>query len=162
MKLFYDMLIPYMPDTEADATGKFVPSKQKVAGRQAMEELSKFQMSNNIIHLYQAVLYGCLYANVDLVDTILNLSDDIEIPSISINDALDLCARMLFQSIKTPESFEIDKFAAYILTSAHAAFVSINAQAEAAKQNASISEEEPVAEAEDTQQISIEDVMPTD
>ena len=56
MKLYYDMLIPYMPDKDVDEEGKLVPSKQKEAGRTAMIELSNFQQTGNLINLYNAVL----------------------------------------------------------------------------------------------------------
>ena len=93
-----------------------VPSKQKEAGRTAMIELSNFQQSGNLINLYNAVLNACIYAGVDLIDEILGLSEDIEIPDVSINAAVDMCAKMLFKSINPDNEFDIDKFVAILLT----------------------------------------------
>lgn len=126
MKLFYDMLVPFMPDSEMDAEGKLVPSESKIAGRQAMIELSNFQTSGNIICLYNAVFQACLYAKVDLVDKITNLPETVEIPEVSINEAVDICAKMLFQSVKPENTFDIDKFICILLTSAHFAIEAIN------------------------------------
>ncbi len=170
MKLYYDMLIPYMPDKDVDEEGKLVPSKQREAGRTAMIELSSFQQTGNLINLYNAVLNACIYAGVDLIDEILGLSEDIEIPDVSINEAVDMCAKMLFKSINPDNEFEIDKFVAILLTAAHFGIESINAEhaAKAKEQEAESttvtdsdkSDEEPkLVKPEDVSQISMAEVM---
>ena len=104
MKLYYDMLVPYMPDAIKDEKGELVPNKVKTAGRLAMMELANFQNSGNTLSLYQAVLYGCIYAEVDLVDTIMNISN-IECPfDVGATKLIDLAVRSLFESITSCSS----------------------------------------------------------
>ena len=150
MKLFYDMLVPFMPDSELDNENQLVPSKTKVAARQAMIELSNFQTTGNIICLYNAVFQACLYAKVDLVDKLLNLPEDVDIPEVSINDAVDICARLLFKSVNPDNAFELDRFICILLTVAHFAIESVNKE-QAAKADAE-------ASANEDKQISIEEV----
>lgn len=168
MKLYYDMLVPFMPDKDVDDEGKLIPSKSREAGRNAMIELSNFQRTGNLINLYNAALSGCIYAEVDLVDEILGLPEDLEIPDVSINEAIDMCAKMLFKSINPDNRFDIDKFVALLLTSAHFGIESI--QAEQAKQEQSeqvpeapIPDDEPVVvKSEKGGQISLEEVTKDD
>lgn len=170
MKLYYDMFIPYMPDKDVDADGKLVPSKTREAGRNAMIELSNFQRTGNLVSLYNAVLNACIYAEVDLIDEILGLPEDLEIPDISITEAVDMCAKMLFKSINPKNEFDVDKFVALLLTSAHFGVESINAeQAAKAKEeeaepatvtdSAKPDEEPKLVKPEDVSQLSMAEVM---
>lgn len=164
MKLFYDMLVPFMPDKDVDDDGKLIPSKSREAGRNAMIELSYFQRTGNLINLYNATLNGCIYAEVDLVDEILGLPEDLEIPNISINEAVDMCAKMLFKSINPDNHFDIDKFVALLLTSAHFGMESIQAEQMKQKQVEQASEQpipddEPIVESEQSGQISLDEVI---
>ena len=119
MKLFYDMLVPYMPDSIKSESGELVHDDRKAAGRIAMGELANFQQTGNLMSLYNSVLQACLYANVDLVDTIINMPEDITIPDgIPVLYLLDDAAKSLFISIKT-DSFDLNKYVAYLLTAAH-------------------------------------------
>jgi hypothetical protein len=137
MKLYYDMLVPYMPDSIIDDKGEPVEDAIKLSGRQAMMELSKFQNLYdqhvlNISPLYQSVIYACNYAKVDLVDTILNCAD-IEFPDgATVTSIIDEAAIMLFKSIRAginPEDeFNVNAFAARILSAAHAILVNIPEQ----------------------------------
>ena len=121
MKLYYDTLIAFMPDSVRTEDGRLIQDPQKLAGRKALIELAKYQNEGNIMSLYQSVLEACIYAGVDLVDTILQLSaysDKVEyhdMPQILI----DHCAKMLFQSIKPDYDFNIELFLSNILTAAH-------------------------------------------
>lgn len=152
MKLYYDMFIPYMPDQEMDSEGKLTASKQKEAGRNAMIELSNFQRTGMVMSLYNAVFNVCIYKDVDLVDTILGLPEDLEIPNVSINDAVDMCAKMLFKSVNPKNEFDLNLFVGILLTTAHSAIESIQAEQEKA---AAESAKEP----EDKSQISLAEVM---
>ena len=151
MKLFYDMLVPFMPDSELDNENQLVPSKTKVAARQAMIELSNFQNTGNVVCLYNAVFQACLYKETDIVEKLLNLPEDIVIPEISIPDAVDMCAKMLFRSVDPKNAFDLDKFICILLTAAHFAIESIN------KEQAANADAE--ASANEDKQISIEEVV---
>lgn len=121
MKLYYDMLIPYMPDSTRNEQGELINDAKKTAGRLAMTELSNFQNTGNVMSLYQSVIFACNYVDVDLVDTILNIPDDIDFPEGTIlGNLTDEAAKMLFTSIKDATAFDIYKFTANILTVAHA------------------------------------------
>ncbi len=119
MKLYYDMLVPYMPDSIKSESGELVRDDRKAAGRIAMSELANFQQNGNLMSLYNSVLQACLYANVDLVDTIINMPESITIPDgIPVLYLLDDAAKSLFMSIKT-DSFDVNQYVAYLLTAAH-------------------------------------------
>lgn len=120
MKLYYDMLLPYMPDCVLNEEGKQVPDKRKESGRKAMEELVKFQVTNNPLCLYQAVLNICIYADVDLVDTILHTHDidgvDEDMDPIAL---IDQAAYSLFKSIKPSYEFYATDCISHLLMAAH-------------------------------------------
>ena len=128
MKLYYDMLIAYMPDATIDGEGKYVTDTVKSAGRKAMMELSNFQNSGNIMALYQSVIFACTYAGVDLVDTIYELSKPnapISIdPNTSVEYLLNSAAMQLFESIKPDVTFDHLNFVAEVLTAIHIMLVS--------------------------------------
>lgn len=120
MKLYYDMLIPYMPDSVSGESGELIRDDKKAAGRKAMDELASFQNTGSILALYQSVIDACIYAGVDLVDTITNIPSDITAPEgISAEALIDEAAIMLFKSIKPTETFDIFKFVVNVLTTAH-------------------------------------------
>jgi len=137
MKLYYDMFVPFMPDVSQDDKGEFVKDDRKAAGRQAMIELSNFQMTGNLLSLYQCVTLACKYANRDLVEVILNVDKDKDIEiqdGTKVSDIIDEAAKLLFSSINPDNGFDLETFTANILTAAHALFVSLqqaNASAEA-------------------------------
>ena len=131
MKLYYDMLVPYMPDAIRTDAGEFVGDPQKAAGRQAMIKLAEFQQTGELSCLYHAVIDACTYANVDLVDTILNIPEDLCIPDgITLNQILDDAAKNLFMSIKPDNEFDINLFVCNVLNAAHA--IILNQQINAA------------------------------
>ena len=151
MKLFYDMMIPYIPDVMVFDDGTVVPDPKKAACRNAMVELSKFQNTGELICLYRAVDYACTYADTNIVDVILGLSDKLEIPDVSLEHLIDIAARLLFISIKPEAKFDINMFASYVLSAAHSGLVYIN------EQNM---RQENVTEKSDNQ-ISLDDIMKT-
>jgi len=157
MKLFYDMLIPYMPNATAGEDGKLVENPKLAAARQTMIDLANFQNSGEIIHLYQAAMNICKYTGKDLQEWLLADHDDIEVPSVSLNEGLDICAKALFETVVKDKPFDCDKFLAILLTGAHFAFQLANAQA-----SADNSETQTPAESENENQVSIEDVIPQD
>ena len=121
MKLYYDMLIPYMPDSVKTENGEFVQDAQRLAGREAMIKLAEFQQSGNITCLYHSVISACTYAGVDLVDTILGIPDDMTIEDgTTLNMILDDAAKNLFSSIKPGGNFNVDLFVCNLLNAAHA------------------------------------------
>lgn len=128
MKLYYDMLIAYMPDAAIDDEGKYVADSTKAAGRKAMMELANFQNSGNIMALYQSVIFACTYASVDLVDTIYELSKPNAPTSIDLNTSveylLNSAAMQLFESIKPDITFDYLDYVAEVLTAIHILLVS--------------------------------------
>lgn len=125
MKLYYDTLIPFMPTASVDETGKLVPDESKSACRQAMIELSNFQTSGNIMSLYQSVMFACKYVNIDLVDAVLSEKDVKLKEGATAGYLIDEAAKLLFRSINPDYEFDIDKFVTYVLTAAHAMFLSL-------------------------------------
>lgn len=124
MKLYYDMLVPYMPDSVKDADGNLVKSDKRASGRDAMIDLSNFQQSGDVNSLYHSVLSACIYADKDLVDVIVNIPEDVEVPNgTSIDKVLDNSAKMLFSSIKDMNNFDINVYVCNLLTAAHAILV---------------------------------------
>jgi len=144
MKLYYDMYIPYMPDSTVGEEGKLVADKQKTAGRQAMIELAKFQSSGQIMSLYQSVIFACEYAGCDLVDTLTGFTDGPDIADgTTVTSLLDDAAKLLFKSIKPENSFDINTFTANILNAAHA-ILSINSQEESEQTDIPTEEAKPL------------------
>lgn len=131
MKIYYDMFIPFMPDSDVDGEGNLVPSKRKMAGRKAMIELANFQGDGNISHLYNSVLEACLYQEVDVINTICNIPEEVEIPNVSIQVAVDMCAKMLIRSVNPNNGFDINQFAGILLTAAHFALEAVRSEKEA-------------------------------
>ena len=134
MTLYYDTLIPYMPDSSKNEVGEMIPNETLAAGRSAMIELAEFQTTGNLMALYQAVIFACKYAEQDLIDSILNLPKDI---TVSANDSVttlvDHAAIALFRSInKEKYPFDLNLFLANILTAEHIIFLSL----QQAKRNA--------------------------
>lgn len=120
MKLYYDMLVPYMPDAIKNDQGELVHNDQRAAGRSAMIALAKYQKTRDPMCLYQSVIYACAYAGKDLVDTILNIPEEIDFEDgTKVDEVIDDCAKDLFRSIRDHE-FNVDLFVATMLTAAHA------------------------------------------
>ena len=128
MKLYYDTLVAYMPDSTTNDKGEVVPDNKLAARRKAMIELASFQNTNNPIPLYQSIIDVCTYCDVDLVDTLFSIPADIEFEEgTSIGQLLDEAAEMLFRSIKanSNEEFDIYQYVARISAIIH---VVINTQ----------------------------------
>lgn len=126
MKLYYDTLVMYMPDTIINEAGESEHDDAKEAGRRAMMELSNFQITGNLISLYQSIIYACKYAGKDLIDTILNIPDDIIVPEqYTAGNLLDEAVKLLFKSINPENPFDLNAFVAYVSTASHIIFVNI-------------------------------------
>lgn len=120
MKLYYDMLVPYMPDAIRNESGELIPDAKRAAGRNAMIELSKYQMTGDIDCLYQSVIYACIYTGDDLVDIILGIPEEITIQDgVTVSQLIDDSAKMLFSSIKPMHDLDIYTFVCNILNAAH-------------------------------------------
>ena len=119
MKLFYDMLIPFMP-TKRIVDGETVEDSKLSAARQAMIMLANFQNEQNLNALYDAVYQMSIYGDVNIVDLLYSL-EDIEIPSGKLDDFLDIEAKNLFKTIvsEDPYSFDYRHFSAVLLVAGH-------------------------------------------
>lgn len=126
MKLYYDMFVPFMPDSSLNTEGEFIKDERKAACRQAMVELSNFQLTGNILSLYQSITYACKYADKELVNAILNNNKEVTIvEGTKVSDIIDEAAKLLFSSVNPNNEFDLDTFVADILTAAHVLFVSL-------------------------------------
>lgn len=142
MKLYYDMLVPYMPDKFRNEAGDLVEDPQRAAGRNAMIQLSQYQMTGDTECLYQAIIYACIYTGDDLVDIILGIPENMDIPDgITVSQLIDDAAKLLFSSIKPMNDLDIYTFACNLLNAAHA-LVEHSAKQQAAQLNAVAATEE--------------------
>lgn len=149
MKLYYDMLLPYMPDSIKNDDGEYIQDGTKVAGRQAMLALSAFQNKGDVGALYQAVLFACNYVGVDLVDVVLDSFDgSFPADDTTIYGLVDEAAIALFKSIKSDYIFDIKQFVSNVLTAAHYALAQIEANKVATSETED--SEEPTQEIETT------------
>ena len=152
MKLYYDMLVPYMPDAVMGEDGKLVPNEQRAAGRNAMIELSKFQQTGDLNCLYHSIIYACTYAGVDLVDTIINLPEELNVPDgVTLTSVIDESAKNLFKSIKPSYQFDINSFVVNILTVAH---IILDNSSKQPMENPSVENTD-----EDSKQMNIDEVL---
>lgn len=151
MKLYYDMLLPYMPDSIKNDDGEYIQDGTKVAGRQAMLALSSFQNKGDVGALYQAVLFACNYVGEDLVDIVLDSFDgSFPADDVTIYSLVDDAATALFKSIKSDYIFDIRQFASNVLTAAHYALIQIEAN-KAMTEAETEDSEKPVEEIETTE-----------
>ena len=121
MKLFYDNLISFMPESIIN-NGESVPDKHLVAARTAMIYLADFQNTHNVNSLYKSVDQIAIYADVDIVDLMLSLKD-IQVEEGKIDDLLDIAAKNLFKTISQygkEDQFDCRYYAAILLSVAHA------------------------------------------
>ena len=125
MKLYYDNLLAYMPDSII-VDGKAIPDSKLSATRKAMMCLSDFQNSHDISYLYESIRQVSIYSEVNIVDLMLSLKD-VEIDTNQkLDDLLDIAAKNLFQTI-TPnydaESFDYKYYSAILMYVAHETLV---------------------------------------
>jgi len=119
MKLFYDMLIPFMP-TKKIVDGKSVVDPKLTAARQTMILLASFQNEHTLNALYDAVYQMSIYGDSNIVDLLYSLGD-VEVPTGKLDDILDIEAKNLFKTIvsEDPYSFDYKHFAATLLVIGH-------------------------------------------
>ena len=125
MKLYYDNLLAYMPDSII-VDGKAIPDSKLSATRKAMMCLSDFQNSHDISYLYESIRQVSIYSEVNIVDLMLSLKD-VEIDTNQkLDDLLDIAAKNLFQTI-TPNydalSFDYKYYSAILMYVAHETLV---------------------------------------
>ena len=127
MKLYYDTLIAYMPDAVRDENGAMIHSNTLAAGRGAMSELAEFQITGNIMSLYQAVIFACRYAGQDLIESITTVIDTMEVSvDATVTELLDESAMILFKSINSEKyPFDLNRFLANLLAAEHLVYVTI-------------------------------------
>lgn len=124
MKLFYDNLVPFMPNSTV-VDEQRVPNAKLEAARKAMIMLADFQRFHNINSLYEAILQISVYVDIDIVDLILSSLDE-EIKEGTIDEHLDIAAKNLFKTIASdyePGSFDYKYFTAVLLSVAHTVLV---------------------------------------
>ena len=120
MKLYYDNLISFMPDSIIGEDGAVVDEKLKAA-RSAMIMLADFQNTHNVSSLYKSVAEIAVYAGVDIVDLMLSLSD-VRIEDGEVEDLLDIAAKNLFKTVTITgkdDQFDYRYYSAILLTVAH-------------------------------------------
>lgn len=117
MKLFYDNLLPFMPDSKL-VEGNRVPDEKLQTVRQIMIYLSDFQNDRNLMALYEAVNQFSLYADINVIDLILSLGD-VEVPSLTIEDSLDFVATSLAKSYLPDNTIDVKVCTAILLSVAH-------------------------------------------
>lgn len=117
MKLYYDNLISYMPDSVI-VDGKAIKDSKLTAARAAMICLADFQTTHNVAALYEAVQQISIYSDIDIVDLIMSLGD-IDIDVAKMDDLLDVAAKNLFKTVSDPKSFDYKYFTAILLSVAH-------------------------------------------
>ena len=156
MKLFYDNLIPFMPDSIV-VNEQRVPDAKLSASRKAMIMLAEFQRFHNPASLYEAIHQISIYADINIVDLIFAALDE-NLTEGTIDDLLDIAAKNLFKTI-APDyeqgSFDYKYFTAILLSIAHSVFV-IQEQYALEQQMASAKAEEiagasdePISESDD-------------
>lgn len=124
MKLFYDNLVPFMPNSIV-VDEQRVPNTKLEAARKAMIMLSDFQRLHNITSLYEAIHQISIYADIDIVDLILSSLDE-DIKEGTVDDLLDIAAKNLFKTIASDYekgSFDYKYFTAILLSVAHTVLV---------------------------------------
>ena len=124
MKLFYDNLVPFMPNSIV-VNEQRVPDVKLEAARKAMIMLSEFQRFRDATALYEAVYQISIYADVSIVDLIFAAHEE-EIKEGTVDGLLDIAAKNLFKTISPdyePGSFDPNYFTAILLSIAHTVLV---------------------------------------
>ena len=120
MKIYYDMLVPYMPNRKI-VNDKAIDDPKLAAARQTMVMLASFQNEHTLNALYDAVYQISIYGDINIVDLIYSL-EEVEVPSGKVDELLDNEANKLFKTIlsEDPYSFDYKQFAAILLSVGHA------------------------------------------
>jgi len=125
MKLYYDNLVAYMPDSVI-VDGKPIKDTKLESARKAMMRLSEFQNTHNINALYEAIHQISVYSEINIVDLMLTLKDvDID-ETQNLEDLLDIAAKNLFQTVTPnydPKTFDYKYFSAILMYVAHEALI---------------------------------------
>lgn len=121
MKLFYDNLYPFMPNSRI-IDDKPVIDPKLDAARKAMIMLAEFQNTQNLTALYESINQISIYSGVDVVDLILSLGD-VSVIEGTADTLLDIAAKNLFKTIAVdydPKTFDYKHYTAILLSVAHA------------------------------------------
>ena len=81
MKIYYDMLVPYMPNRKI-VNDKAIDDPKLAAARQTMVMLASFQNEHTLNALYDAVYQISIYGDINIVDLIYSLEEVEELPLI--------------------------------------------------------------------------------
>ena len=120
MKLFYDNLYPFMPNSKIiDDTPVIDPKLDAL--RRAMVMLAEFQNTHNLVALYESVHQISIFADIDITKLILSLETVKEIEG-KAGELLDVAAKQLFLT-SAPNydytTFDYKKYAVILLSVAH-------------------------------------------
>lgn len=121
MKLYYDNLVAYMPDSVL-VDDKPVSDKKLTAARKAMVHLSDFQNGHNISDLYESIRYVSIYSEVNIQDLLFSLKDIQIGETTELDNLLDIAAKNLFQTATPnydPKSFDYKYYTAILMYVAH-------------------------------------------
>lgn len=125
MKLYYDNLVAYMPDSVL-VDDKPVSDKKLTAARKAMVHLSDFQNGHNISDLYESIRYVSIYSEVNIQDLLFSLKDIQIGETTELDNLLDIAAKNLFQTATPnydPKSFDYKYYTAILMYVAHETLV---------------------------------------
>ena len=125
MKLYYDNLVAYMPDSVI-VDDKPVKDKKLTAARNAMMCLSDFQNSGNISNLYESIRQISIYSEISIPDLLFSLKDIQISETTELDDLLDIAAKNLFQTSTPnydPKSFDYKYYSAILMYVAHASLL---------------------------------------
>lgn len=125
MKLYYDNLVAYMPDSVI-VDGKPIPDTKLTAARKAMMCLSDFQNGHNISDLYESIRQISIYSETTIPDLLFSLKDVQIDENQNLDDLLDIAAKNLFQTVSPnydPKSFDYKFYSAILMFVAHEALV---------------------------------------
>ena len=119
MKLYYDMLIPFMP-VQRLVDGKLVDDPKLAAARQTVVMLASFQNESELNSLYGAVYQLSIYGDTNMAELLYSL-DDVSCASGKLDEILDTEVEHLFKTILSddPYSFDYKHFVATLLVAAH-------------------------------------------
>lgn len=117
MKLYYDMLIPFMPEKRVDSeTGEYVEDPKLITLKSALISLADYQISLDPLYLYQSIIRACDYCDIAMVDAVNRALEN----DIAEGDRVDDAALMIFNNLKQDAiPFDIYTFVSLLLTSAH-------------------------------------------
>lgn len=148
MKLYYDMLIPFMPEQKVDSeTDALVDDSIAINFKSALINLSDFQNSRNPLFLYRSILNVCKALNLNVgtavLDAIRNANSPVDGDAVEhdgiIDSLIDSAAIMIFEIAgqETPR-FDVTTYIANLLYAAHITFQTLTSNSADTVNNAEV------------------------